>query len=249
MVQAIIWQKTLHYCKIVRLTNSVCCFMRQDNRLLHWHCWLGSYTKGNRRKPPPPPGCFLCERPLTRFDPFFRPSGHTEAFVQTRGPVCSTASHLLSEGSRWGGLNKSQVISTPAPAPPTPVPFPVPARHTQLRHRPPQLLVQHALLSRAFIWNAKRGATGGSVSPQIKSFSDAYLRGGVCFFRLMHKALALHHTFYRFVSCSSRRLLTLPPSPPHHTDRRHVLLYCVNHSLPANCLPSAASVSPPLTLR
>lgn len=28
--------------------------MWQDNRLLHWHCWLGSYTKGNRRKPPLP---------------------------------------------------------------------------------------------------------------------------------------------------------------------------------------------------
>lgn len=29
-------------------------------------------------------------------------------------------------------------------------------------------LVQRALLSAAFIWNAKRGATGGSVSPRIK---------------------------------------------------------------------------------
>lgn len=29
-------------------------------------------------------------------------------------------------------------------------------------------LVQHALLSASFIWNAKRGATGGSVSPRIK---------------------------------------------------------------------------------
>lgn len=222
--------------------------MRQDNRLLPLHCWLGSNST-----PPPPsrpsPGCFLWERPLTRFDPFFRPSGHTEAFVQTTGPVCSTASHLLSEGSRWGGFNKSTPAPAPPPPPLPPVPFPVPARHTQLRHRPPQLLVQHALLSRSFIWNAKRAATGGSVSPQIKSFSDAHPRGGVCFFGLMHKALARHHTFYRFVSYSSGRLLVLPPSPPHHTDKRHLLLYCVHHFLPANYFPSAASVSPPLTLR
>lgn len=39
----------------------------------------------------------------------------------------------------------------------------------------------------------------------------------------MHKALAHHHTFYRFVSYSSRLLLPLPPSPFHHD----LLLHCV----------------------
>lgn len=88
----------------------------------------------------------------------------------------------------------------------------------------------------------------GSVSSQIKSSSDAYLRGWVCAFlfgwvflegggwalghesRLMHKAVARHHTFYRFVSSSSRLLLPLPPSPLHHTAKTHLLLRCVSRS-------------------
>lgn len=44
----------------------------------------------------------------------------------------------------------------------------------------------------------------------------------------MHKAVAHHHTFYRFVSYSSRLLLPLPPSPLHHTDKTHLLLHCVS---------------------
>lgn len=71
----------------------------------------------NRRNPP-------AADPFESFlSPGLTRSEHTEAFVRTRGPVCITASHLLSEGSGWVGLSKSQVISTLTPhpqAPPTP---------------------------------------------------------------------------------------------------------------------------------
>lgn len=220
--------------------------MRQDNRLLPLHCWLGS----NSTPPHPAPPLAVSSGSVLSPD-LTRSSGHQG----TQRLLCRPQGLSAARRAISSRREADEVVLTRArlplhlPPPLPPVPFPVPARHTQLRHRPPQLLVQHALLSRSFIWNAKRAATGGSVSPQIKSFSDAHPRGGVCFFGLMHKALARHHTFYRFVSYSSGRLLVLPPSPPHHTDKRHLLLYCVHHFLPANYFPSAASVSPPLTLR
>lgn len=140
----------------------MCCFVRRGDgkRLLHW----ARSTKGNRRDPSlphhhhhhrlPTLSCFLRERPLPRFEPFFGPSGHTGAFVQTGRGAClqrSEPSPLGGEADEVAFTRVGSSANTPPHPPPAPVPFPAPARQTQLRHRPPQLLVQHALLSRSFI--------------------------------------------------------------------------------------------------
>lgn len=139
------------------------------------HCWAGTFIQ--RAKLMESPRCSFSLTGSFSAESFFSPVLEVSGWKETFRTDCSLSNQRAWQqdgeqcplGRKEGSTTSWPSLESDHQQPfHTPLPFQCQQDIPSWDTRRFSCLAQHTLLSASFIWNAKRGATGGSVSPRIK---------------------------------------------------------------------------------
>ena len=227
------WQKTWQYCKTVGLTNSACVFCdRAGGYCIDTVDWARKQRQTGKNPPAPP-----------RLFPLGASSHQIWALlpaVRAHRGFCAPRRARLQRGepSPLGGKQMSQVFSAATPSPPPPHHLPPPVSDGPSLDTGRLSCLYNTLFYPDPSFEMLRGAQQeqaprlGSEASLTHICAGARVFSGWCMKRLLTIMVSID-----LCPIPLGCLLTLPASPPHHPDKRHVLLCCAKRVPAANQPP------------